>query len=99
MEGASLLFFFAFAVVVVLTYLGIRRHWAKPSTVAAVGVSGSIIMMVLSMITQPLVQPLYAVVAGIVLGGLLSGAALAAAWYFETNEMRARSREQQAGDN
>jgi hypothetical protein len=88
MQGLALLFFFAFAVIILMTYLALRRGWAAPGKVAAVGMIGSIITMSLSMVSQPNVPPVQAIFFGVVVGAGFAGAALAVAWYFQRNELR-----------
>ncbi len=89
MQGDALIFFALFALVLVGMYLAIRREWAPPGLVAGVGMVGSIVTMVLTSLANDnsIIQ---ALVAGILVGGLFTAATLAAAWYFHSNEMRAR---------
>ena len=89
MQGASWIFFIVFAGVLVITYLAIRREWASPVVVSAVSVLGSIIAMTLVSLAQgnSIIQ---AIIVGIVVGSVFSGATLAIAWYFHSNELRAR---------
>ena len=98
MQGSALIFFALFALVLAGMYLGIRRTWASPGIVAGVGVLLSIIFMVLMSLAQgnSVVQ---AVLVGILVGGLFSGATLAVAWYFHSNEMRARYSQEQYQQN
>jgi len=83
------LIFAVFALLLAGIYLSIRRQWLAPGLTAGLGIVLSIFLMTLFSLAQNnvLVQ---AVVVGIVVGGLVSGVTLAAAWYFHTNEMRAR---------
>lgn len=85
----SWVFFAIFAAILVWAYLAIRRRWAKPSFVAAAGVIGSIISMLLMSVSQGNTA-LHAIVVGLVVGGLFSGIVLAIAWYFQVKEMRAQ---------
>jgi len=98
MQGSALIFFALFALVLAGMYLGIRRSWASPGIVAGFGVLLSIIFMVLMSLAQgnSVVQ---AVLVGILVGGLFSGATLAVAWYFHSNEMRARYSQEQYQQN
>lgn len=89
MQGLAFLFFIIFAAVLVAMYVGIRRELAGPGLIAGVGVILSMILMVLVSLAQEnsLIQ---AIVVGILVGGLFSGVTLAVAWYFHSNELRAR---------
>jgi hypothetical protein len=81
--------FVVFAVMLAGIYLSIRRQWFAPGLTAAIGVILSMVLMTLFSLAQNNV-PVQAIIVGILLGGLFSGATLAAAWYFHSNEMRAR---------
>jgi ABC-type uncharacterized transport system permease subunit len=81
--------FVVFALMLAGIYLSIRRQWFSPGLTAGVGVVLSMILMTLFSLAQNNV-PIQAIIVGILLGGLFSGATLAAAWYFHSNEMRAR---------
>src|SRR5689334_4755822 len=81
--------FVVFAVMLAGIYLSIRRQWFAPGLTAAIGVILSMVLMTLFSLAQNNV-PIQAIIVGILLGGLFSGATLAAAWYFHSNEMRAR---------
>jgi len=98
MQGTAIIFFALFAIVLAGMYIGIRRQWAAPGMIAGAGVLASIILMVLVSLSQgnPVVQ---AVLVGILVGGLFSGATLAVAWYFHSNEMRARYAQEQYQQN
>lgn len=98
MQGTAIIFFALFAIVLAGMYIGIRRQWAAPGMIAGAGVLASIILMVMVSLSQgnPVVQ---AVLVGILVGGLFSGATLAVAWYFHSNEMRARYAQEQYQQN
>jgi RsiW-degrading membrane proteinase PrsW (M82 family) len=86
--------FILFALTLAVMYLGIRRQWVAPGIIAGVGIVISMIIMVLFSLAQAN-QPLQAVVVGVLLGGLFGGVTVVVAWYFHSNEMRARyAREQ-----
>lgn len=70
-------------------YLSIRRGWFAPGMTAAVGVILSMIVMVMISLAQNNL-PIQAIVVGILVGGVFSGVTLAAAWYFHSQELRAR---------
>lgn len=86
-NATSWLFFLLFAVVLVLTYLAIRRRWGPPVLISLFGVIGGIVTMTLMGLAQgnTFVQALF---AGLLVGGLFSLGALAMAWYFKTSEAR-----------
>lgn len=89
MQGSALLLFVIFALVLAGMYLSIRRGWFAPGMTAAVGVILSMIVMVMISLAQNNL-PIQAIVVGILVGGVFSGVTLAAAWYFHSQELRAR---------
>lgn len=89
MQGTSLLLFVAFAFVLAGMYLSIRRSWFPPMVTAAVGIALSIVLMIMVSLAQNNL-PIQAVVVGVLLGGVFSGITLVAAWYFHSQELRAR---------
>ncbi len=89
MQGSALLLFVIFALVLAGMYLSIRRGWFAPGMTAAVGVILSMIVMVMISLAQNNL-PVQAIVVGILVGGVFSGVTLAAAWYFHSQELRAR---------
>lgn len=89
MQGSALLLFVVFALVLAAMYLSIRRAWFPPGVTATVGVVVSMIIMVMVSLAQNNL-PIQAVIVGILLGGIFSGVTLAAAWYFHSQELRAR---------
>lgn len=98
MQGGAWLFFTLFAVVLILTYMSIRREWASPAVTAALSMMMSMTSMMLTALAQG--NPVYqAVIVGLLVGGLFSGATLAVAWYFHTSARRVQSARQiQQGD-
>lgn len=89
MQAISWVFFVLFALVLAGTYLGIRRAWASPGRIAAIGMLLSIVLMTLFSLAQNNFA-VQAIIVGILLGGLFGGATLAVAWFFQSQEMRAR---------
>ena len=89
MQSSALLLFVVFALVLASMYLSIRRAWFSPGATAAVGVILSMIVMVLISLAQNNL-PIQAVIVGVIIGGVFSGVTLAAAWYFHSQEIRAR---------
>lgn len=103
MNALPLLFFAAFAAVLIFTYLAVRRQWGNLRVVAALGMFGSVVTMTLALITragaevgaganQVLGQML---LFGIILGIIGGAGALSLAWYFQTNEMKQRANSQE----
>lgn len=90
MSPLSLLFFAIFALIVVAMYLGIRRRWASPLVISALGVFFSFLAIFLMALSQGnnIYQALF---AGLIVGGLFSGGTLAMAWYFQSSENRKRT--------
>lgn len=82
--------FAVFGLVLFVTYIAIRRRWASPTLVAALGVLGSIVIMTLVALTEGNI--IYqAVFVGLLVGGLFSIGTLAMAWYFASSETRQAS--------
>jgi hypothetical protein len=85
---ASWIFFAAFGIVLIAMYLAIRRRWAAPTLVAALGVFASILLITLMSLAQGNV--IYqAIFVGLLVGGLFSAGTLAMAWYFTSHDQRA----------
>ncbi len=81
------LLFLLFGVILLVTYMAIRRRWASPLLVAALGIIGSVIAMTLTGLAQD--NTIYqALFTGLLVGGLFSIGILAMAWYFTSNERR-----------
>ena len=89
MQGMAGIFFVLLALVLVLTYLSIRREWLGPGQTAGLSVVASIVMMILTALGQGN-SALQAIVVGIVVGGLFSGATVGIAWYFHSQELQQR---------
>lgn len=89
MQGLAWVFFALFALTLAGMYLGIRRAWAAPGMVAGLGMVLCIVLMSLISFAQANMAA-QAIIVGVLLGGLFGGATLAAAWYFQSHEMRAR---------
>ncbi len=86
---AGWVLYILFAVILFAMYLAIRRQWAPPGAVAGLGIVTSIACMILISLSQGNMA-LQAVVVGILVGLLFSLTTLAAAWYFQTKDLRAR---------
>lgn len=89
MQGSALVFFALMVVVLLLTYLAIRREWFAPTATAAASVIGSVVTMTLVSLAQGN-SVLQAVIVGILVGAMFSGATLGIAWYFHSAELRQR---------
>ncbi|MBZ0292273.1 MAG: hypothetical protein K8L99_06865 [Anaerolineae bacterium] len=87
MQGLAWVFFVLLALVLLGSYLAIRREWMPPLMTALLSVVLSVILMILVSLGQQN-GVLQAVVVGILVGGIFSGATLAVAWYFHTNELQ-----------
>lgn len=85
MQGTAWIFFVILALVLLASYLAVRRSWFAPGMTAAASVIISIILMTLVSLAQNN-NALQAVVVGILVGGIFSGATLAMAWYFQSHE-------------
>lgn len=89
MQGSAMVFFALLALILLLTYLAVRREWFAPAATAAASVIASVIAMTLVSLAQGN-SVLQAVIVGIVVGAVFSGATLGIAWYFHSAELRAR---------
>ncbi len=89
MQGSAMVFFALLALILLLTYLAVRREWFAPAATAAVSVIASVIAMTLVSLAQGN-SVLQAVIVGIVVGAVFSGATLGIAWHFHSAELRAR---------
>ncbi len=83
----AILLFLLFGLILLITYVAIRRRWASPVLIAVFGILGSVIVMTLTGLAQntTLYQALF---TGLIVGGLFSVGILAMAWYFSSNERR-----------
>lgn len=89
----SWLLFALFGLILFVMYVALRRRWASPVAVSALGVLGSVIVMTLTGLAQD--NTIYqALFAGLLVGGLFSGGTVAMAAYFHTNEQRQRAAQQ-----
>ena len=83
-----MVFFILFAVVLMGTYISLRRELAPPRLIAMVSILGSSISLTLFSLTARDTSFVYAVVLGIIAGCLFSGLTLALAWYFHKQEIQ-----------
>jgi hypothetical protein len=88
----SLVFFGLFALVIIVTFIAVRRQWGNLRVIAAACLVLSILTMSLALITragdlagQVAAQMIF---FGTLLGGVGGLAALVIAWYFRTQELR-----------
>ena len=84
----QLILFALFSIVLVGSYVTIRREAAPPGMTAGACVIGSIITMTLFMFSLG-AGLFHGLIVGILIGGLFAGAVLSIAWYFYSNERRA----------
>lgn len=87
MQPQAAALFFAFALILVVMYIAIRRRWLPPLLSATAGVIASIAVMTLSALAQgnSIYQALF---TGLLVGGLFSIGVVAMAYYFALNEER-----------
>jgi hypothetical protein len=95
MPVISYVFFAAFALIIMATYIAVRRGLGNIRVVAAVCMIGSVITMMLSQVARVGIggNPVAAGLIGAVLGALGGAAVLALAWYFHSQELRKVARE------
>lgn len=86
-NSTGLILYLVFALVLVGSYLGIRRRWAPPAAIAAVCVVASFVVLMLISLSQgnSIYQALF---VGLFVGGLFSGGILGMAWFFQNSEHR-----------
>jgi ABC-type Fe3+-siderophore transport system permease subunit len=89
MQGLASVFFVLMALVLLLTYVAIRREWFAPGKIAGAGVVVSILLMIMISLGQGN-SALQAIIVGIIVGGLFSGVTVGIAWYFHSQEMQKR---------
>lgn len=87
MQPLALIFFAAFALVLVAMYILVRRRIGSTALVAAGGILGSIIAMMLFTLAQGNTVT-WAVLIGLLVGGLFSVGALLIAIFFTSSEAR-----------
>ena len=94
----SFIFFALFALILVITYLAIRREWAQTGIIAGLSLAGSIIAMLLVSFSQGNAV-FQAIVVSLIMGALFSLATVAIALFFHTNEMREKHRQSPVGES
>ena len=93
LNGLGMIFFMLLALVLVGTYLAIRREWFAPGVIAGVSIVVSIALMVMTSLGQGN-SAIQAIVVGIVIGGIFSGITIGTAWYFHSQELQQRYAEE-----
>lgn len=85
MQPQAAALFFAFALVLVVMYVAIRRRWLPPLLSATIGVIASVAVMTLSALAQgnSIYQALF---TGLLVGGLFSIGVVAMAYYFSLSD-------------
>jgi len=83
----AFMFYAIFVVILVVTYLAIRREWLSTGIVAGLSVVGSVISMLLVSLSQGNAM-FQAIVVSLGMGIVFSLATVAMALFFHTNEMR-----------
>ncbi len=97
-SGFSFVFYLIFCLILIWMYMAIRRQWAAPAFVAAVGIIGTVISMLLLSVSQGN-NALHAIVVGLVLGVLFSAATVLVARYFNLKQGYAREVQRQSHDS
>ena len=83
------MFFILFAVVILTSYITVRRRLAPPRVTAVVSMLGCIITMTLYLLTErQATKATYNVILGVVAGATFSALALGMAWFFQSLETR-----------
>lgn len=90
MTGTALLFFLLFAITVLITYLAVRRAWARTGPVTLVGAVVGIVTMFFFARGQGNSVP-QALVAGVLVGSIFIAAAVSIAGFFRSSEARDRA--------
>jgi Na+/H+-translocating membrane pyrophosphatase len=87
LSPTALALFVVFGLILFGMYIAIRRRFASPVVISAIGVFANIIVMTLIGLAQG--NTIYqAIFAGLLIGGLFSGGVLAMAAYFQGNETK-----------
>ncbi|MEO8396691.1 MAG: hypothetical protein ABI700_27105 [Chloroflexota bacterium] len=87
MQPTAIALFVVFGLILFAMYIAIRRRFASPVIISAIGVFANIVVMTLIGLAQG--DTIYqAIFAGLLIGGLFSGGVLAMAVYFQNNEQR-----------
>jgi len=94
MQPLALIFFVLFAVTQLVMYIAIRRRIASSTMVSAGGVLASVVFMTLFGLAQNNIF-VHALVVGVLVGGAVSVANLVIAYYFQGNELRSASPQQE----
>ena len=83
----SFIFFAIFAVILIVTYLAIRREWAPIGIVSGLSTVGSVISMLLVSLSQGNAM-FQAIIVSLGMGIVFSLSTVAIAVFFHTSEMR-----------
>ena len=83
----AFIFYAIFAIILVVTYLAIRREWVSTGIIAGLSVVGSVIAMLLVSLSQGNAM-FQAIIVSLGIGIVFSLATVAMALFFHTNEMR-----------
>jgi hypothetical protein len=90
MSAPALIFFFLFVIVIVFTYIALRRNMFPRRPLIIGCVSGSILALTVMSLLQGAIF-IQALLTGVVLGAVFSASTVVIALYFHANEARTKS--------
>lgn len=79
-------FFILFALIILGSYITLRRGLAPVRPTAAVSVTGSAISMALYLLTTRDTTAAYSIIFGMLSGSFFAGIALTLAWFFKSQD-------------
>jgi cytochrome c oxidase subunit IV len=88
-------FFILFAIVLLVSYMALRRELAPPRMIASMCVVGSVITITLFAYTARDTSVIYSIILGTIAGSVFSALTLTAAWFFNTSEARLEAERQE----
>jgi hypothetical protein len=89
MSIPALIFFFLFVLVIVFTYIALRREMFPRRPLIVGCVSGSILALTIMTLAQN-ASFIQAILTGVVLGAIFSASVVVIALYFHANEARTK---------
>lgn len=99
MNGSAFIFFIGFGLIITLMYVALRRQWFNPTITVAGGMIASTAAMILTLMrNNPDIMNLQAIFFGFLISLIFTGAALAMAWYFQTNEIHEQYAQQESSE-
>ena len=91
MTGTAAIFFILFGLSILLTYMGVRRRWARPQAVTLVGAVAAILTMILFSLAQG-TGAAQAIIVGFLVGSIFVAAVVSIARFFLSAEERGAQR-------